>query len=348
MNTRTAFSAMSMSATCTLACLAAMPAGANDTMAELVAGGLNFVQTDAVSMVEEDLYISPERVTVDYVFRNTSDRQVTSYIAFPMPDIKGHYESEIALNDREADNFLGFTVTQDGQPIQPNLQQRVIATGIDMTDEVRGQDVPLLPFSDRTHEALAKLPSDVLEDWRARGLIYDDVYEDAGEMKHHPIPLWTLQSAYWWKTTFPAGQDVRVHHEYSPGVGGTAGISFAGEEFKGDDWFDKNQREYRQKYCIDDSFMRLADKLQKDMSAGTGPYYTESWISYVLKTGANWAGPIGKLRITIDKGDKANFVSFCGNGVKKTGPTTFEMNAVDFMPEQDIHVLLLVRAQSEN
>jgi hypothetical protein len=71
--------------------------------------------------------------------------------------------------------------------------------------------------------------------------------------------------------------------------------------------------------------------------------YVENWISYVLTTGANWYGPIKEFRLTIDKGDKANFISFCGEGVKKTGPTTFEMKKTDFSPEQDIDILLLVK-----
>jgi hypothetical protein len=70
-------------------------------------------------------------------------------------------------------------------------------------------------------------------------------------------------------------------------------------------------------------------------------YLYESWISYVLTTGGNWYGPIKKFTLTVDKGDKANFVSFCGTGVKKIGPTSFRMTATDFYPERDLDILLL-------
>jgi len=44
---------------------------------------------------------------------------------------------------------------------------------------------------------------------------------------------------------------------------------------------------------------------------------------------------------TIDKGDPSNIVSFCGSGVRKIGPTTFQMKARDFYPERDIDILIM-------
>ena len=45
-----------------IAALPAPPAGANDTMATLGAGGLKFLNSINVRMVSEDLYISPTAV----------------------------------------------------------------------------------------------------------------------------------------------------------------------------------------------------------------------------------------------------------------------------------------------
>ena len=65
-------------------------------------------------------------------------------------------------------------------------------------------------------------------------------------------------------------------------------------------------------------------------------------MSYILKTGGNWAlGTIGKFKLTIDKGAPQNIITFCGSGVKKTGPTTFEVNATDYYPARDIDILIL-------
>lgn len=113
----------------------ASPALANDTMAEVKTGGLIFAQSDDVSMAEEDLFISASEVRVDYVFENSSDKDVESLVAFPMPDITGQVDNNSAISDYDSDNFLHFSTVQDGRPITAKLQQRVVSLGIDVTDD---------------------------------------------------------------------------------------------------------------------------------------------------------------------------------------------------------------------
>ena len=321
-----------------IACTASVPALANDTMAELKTGGIEFTRTDSVSMEEETLYISPKQVRVDYVFRNDGEKPVETYVAFPMPDIPGGPEQNIDAGNTESDNFLGFSVSQDGKEIKPNLQQRIYSGDIDMTDVVVAAKVPMNPQSQEARAALAQLPPETIEDWLTRGLIMADIYDDGSGQKKDYLPLWTLKSAYWWKTSFPAGKDVEVSHKYRPSVGGTVATTFLNEnnEPKGDRF-----EEYKKKFCIDDAFVKLAKKSNAAMNAGE-PYLVENWISYILTTGSNWAGPIKKFTLVVDKGEHDNFVSFCGEGVKKTGDTTFEMTATDFYPEKDLDILLLV------
>lgn len=325
-----------------LASLAATPALANDTTAELKTGGLVYTRSDEISMEEEKLYISPKQVTVDYVYRNTSEKPVTTYVAFPMPDVGGGPEDMTDAGDIESDNFLGFTVTQDGAKIEPQLQQRVIAGSLDLTDVVKQAGIPMNPRSERAYNALNELPQATLEDWLARGLIIADIYQDDTGGKQKYYPYWTLKSAYYWETTFEPGKDIRVSHSYRPSVGGTVATTFLDENDQ-----PKGERfdEYKAKFCVDDAFVKLARKSNEAMRAGE-PYLVENWISYILSTGANWSGPIKKFTLIVDKGEQDNFVSFCGDGVKKTGPTTFEMTKTDFTPEKELDILLLVPTQA--
>ena len=62
---------------------------------------------------------------------------------------------------------------------------------------------------------------------------------------------------------------------------------------------------------------------------------------YVLTTGANWARPIGSFRLVVDKGKPANLVSFCADGVKKIGPTQYEVRHTNWRPTRDLHVLII-------
>lgn len=317
--------------------LAATSALANDTTAELKTGGLKFTRSYEITMQEEQLFISPTEVRVDYVFLNSSDKPVETYVAFPMPDIEGGPETMTAAGDPSSDNFLGFSVVQDGAPITPSLQQRAYVADLDMTSILADAKLPLNPLAPATREALKGLPEAKLVELESRGLVIPDVFDDGSGQKREWTPMWTLKSSYYWKTTFPNGKEVRVSHKYKPSVGGTVAVTYLDEndQPKGERW-----DEYVKKYCVDDSFAKIGKTSQVNMRDGK-PYLVEHWISYVLSSGANWWGPIGKFTLTVDKGDARNYVSFCGTGVKKTGATTFEMKATDFTPDKDLDILLL-------
>ncbi|WP_136620259.1 MULTISPECIES: DUF4424 domain-containing protein [Mesorhizobium] len=316
--------------------LSAAPALANDSVAELGTGGLILSRSDAIAMQSEDLFISPEKVTVDYVFHNNTDRDVDAIVAFPMPDISGNPEEIPAIPENQSDNFLGFEVTIDGAPAKPQLEQKVLALGIDVSSELRAQNVPFYPFGDAAKAALAKLPQAVTDDWVNRGIIIEDSDSDGTEAKKVYTPFWQLRSTYWWRSTFPANKDVHVSHRYKPSVGGTSSVSFFY-----DGKFQGQYATYKTRYCMDDAFENAVRKAAKDGPDGY-PQYNESRIAYILTTGGNWAaGTIGKFKLTVDKGNPKALVSFCGDNVKKVGPTTFEMTADDFYPEHDIDILIL-------
>lgn len=317
------------------ACLLVWPALANDSSAELAAGGIVLTRNADVRLASEDLYISPKLVTVDYVFHNEGDKDVTTLVAFPMPEIESNPYGNISIPDWNSDNFLGFSVMIDGKPVKPNLQQRAIAAGIDVSADLAAAKVSLFNHGDGVDATLEALPQETADDWVKRGIIMIDTWDDGSGMKDHRVPFWTLQSTYWWEATFPAGKDVKVAHRYTPSLGQTAGLNFYYDGTRSEYYF-----EYREKYCINDAFLKALDKAGKDPEK---PLF-EGRLSYVLTSGGNWKnGQIGKFHLTVDKGHEEDFVSFCGTGVKKISPTRFEAFAEDFWPEKDINVLLVQR-----
>jgi hypothetical protein len=320
---------------CALVAAAALPppANANDSTAELGAGGLVFGRSDAVSMVEEDLFLSIDEVRVRYLFRNTGDKDVTTIVAFPMPDITFGQEGDSGVPDGQSDNFLGFTVRVDGEAVTPQLQQRAFASGLDVTDELVAAGIPLQGWSDDAEKALGALSGETAEALGELGAVAPFEF-DAGQgwTKTHEA-RWTLRSAYFWTMTFPAGADVIVEHDYKPAAGGSAGLTFSGVNPE-----HSTLDAYRQKYCMDDAFLKAVKKRE-----GEGGFLFEQRLSYILTTGANWAGPIGRLAITVDKGSPQNLVSFCGEGVEKIGATTFRMEYKDHWPLRDLDILIVAK-----
>ena len=318
-----------------LLALVAPAAFANDSTAELGAGGLVFVTTEAIRMTSEDLFISMDEVRVHYTFQNVSDKDVTTLVAFPMPDIKGDLDFMESIPVDDPVNFLGFKTVVDGEPVTAMVQQRVSALGVDQTALLQSLGVPLAPQLDATRAALDALPKDKWDTLINLGLAIPDTYDAGKGWEHHLAPNWQLSTVYYWQQTFPAGKTVVVDHSYHPSVGATAGTSFGQPDAGTSPWL----AGYMTKYCVDKSFLAAATKASKGRAEDD--YLMENRIEYILKTGANWAGTIEKFHVTIDKGAVTNLVSFCGTGVKKTGPTTFEMSATDFYPEEDLAILIL-------
>ena len=68
-----------------MAFFAASPALADDSAASIAAGGLVARRETRIVMAKEVLRISPNKVVVDYDFRNDTDQDVTTEVAFPVP-----------------------------------------------------------------------------------------------------------------------------------------------------------------------------------------------------------------------------------------------------------------------
>ena len=62
-----------------------MPVLADDSAASIAAGGLVPRREMRIVMAKEVLQISPAKVIVDYDFRNDTDQDVTTEVAFPVP-----------------------------------------------------------------------------------------------------------------------------------------------------------------------------------------------------------------------------------------------------------------------
>lgn len=320
----------------------ATPALANDTMSTLGAGGLIFVQTEEVRMLSEDLYVSPDEVRVKYEFRNEGESDSSALVAFPLPDITGDGDFMVAIPTEDPVNLFGFTTLFNGRPVEATLHQYAFATNIDYTDYLTELGVPLTPFGEATIQAIEGLDEAAKQALFHRGLVMPMEYDAGQGTVRDYYPTWTLRSTYSWEAEFPAGETVVVEHRYKPSVGGTVGVTFLAEPY--DDYDPATA--YKQKYCTDEAFIKAVERTLTSPEDRYSAPFTESWLSYIWSTGANWAGPIGTFHLTVDKGRPENLVSFCWDGeVKKTSPTTFEMKATDFYPpwNRELEILILNR-----
>jgi hypothetical protein len=149
-----------------------------------------------------------------------------------------------------------------------------------------------------------------------------------------PTPGFTAseQRAEVWQQVFPPGKGLEVEISYKPSVSGDLG-------------WDKDtygQRGMREKFCIDGTTVRALDKALSRPSASEEEPVAGGqlqWLSYVLVTANNWAGPIGEFHLTLEKSSPTEVISTCMEGLKKTSPVRFETTRTDFQPDKDLQVV---------
>lgn len=315
------------------AALGGGPAFANDTTAALTAGGLVFGKTAEIEMRSEDLSISEKEVVVRYRFFNRAAADQTVLVAFPMPDVDWSDGNNISVPDDESENFLGFRTNVDGVAVKADVEQKALVDGKDVAARLKALNIPLMPRAKKTHNALDALPKDKQKQLEAEKIVRLDEYDAGKGMERHMAPAWTLRQTYFWKQTFPAGREIAIEHRYTPSVGATVQTSVLDRQAD-----PATKREYQSRFCADKDFVNGVSALTRK-NKGIPPM--EIRLSYVLTTGANWAGPIGDYRLTVDKGTPNSLVSFCETGVKKIGPTTFEVRRQNFTPARDIDIMIV-------
>ena len=327
-----------------LAGLLALSAGsfahANDSTAELTTGGLVLAKTAEIEMRSEDLAVSEKQIDVRYRFFNHAAQDVTATVAFPMPDIAWEGpDANIAVPDPDSPNFLDFHTFVDGKEVAAQNEQRAFAGGVDVSARLQALGISLAPQRVSTWAALDALARPVQDELVKAGIATPNDYDVGKGMEHHLAPRWTLKSSFFWKQNFPAGRELPIEHRYRPSVGETVGAMLGSPNIDATELSN-----YETLYCVDSAFLAGAKQAERlDASGSPQSPLFERRIAYVLTTGANWAGPIGDFRLTVDKGPPDSLVSFCADGVKKIGPTLFEVRHANFTPTQDLHVLILYR-----
>jgi Domain of unknown function (DUF4424) len=230
---------------------------------------------------------------------------------------------------------LSFTTEVDGKAVDYQAVVQPIFAEKDISARLKAADVPINGLSDVDlfNSAIVKLPEATRKALVAEGLL--------GMLDNDGVPYywtkWALRTSITRQQVFPAGKTVVVKHRYKPLAGGSVGGGLSTEARK-QDW----GRQEIAKFCIDDDWFASFDRaVAKRATKDNAAPYSEVWLGYVLKSGANWKGPIKDFRLVVDKGKAENLVSFCAGGVKKILPTQFEVRKKDFEPDRDLNVLVV-------
>ena len=108
---------------------------ANDTLGMVKGGNLVPKKTEDVSMVSESLFVSKEKIRVEYEFRNNSDKPVEGIVLFPLMEFFSVQPYPFDTREFEKNKDpLGFSVKAGGAVIPVRIDKKKIC--IDKKNDV--------------------------------------------------------------------------------------------------------------------------------------------------------------------------------------------------------------------
>ncbi len=314
---------------------------ANDSAAAIAAGGVVLRDERRISMRKERLWIRflqedrrriPRfRIAVDYEFVNESSDDVTTEVAFPVPE----YGYQLDALGGPVD-LGGFRAWVDDAEIPVEKQVRALVGGKDHAAVLRelGIDVerhgnyyPDESWSQPGHpDQIRKLPAAAAERLVNLGLI-EAAKPEIG------WPRWTVAITWHWSQTFPAGKVVEIRHEYTP----AAGFRYSGD-------IRKFLKEFPDA-CADEALIHALEAQKRDLAEAAHRRGTDDhsmifgeWVKYILTTANSWKTPIRDFELIVER-PEGRLVSLCWDGkVEKVSQTRFSAKAKDFVPAKDLAV----------
>ncbi|MDG4490949.1 DUF4424 domain-containing protein [Xanthomonas vesicatoria] len=286
-----------------LASLGCATAQANDSSFGDDNGTIQLLHQPDISMDKEALLLSEERVQVDYVFTNHSERALSVPVAFPMPPMYFGMADHSELTD--------FKVWVDGKPVTTTRKLVVLLDD----------------------------GSDISKAFAASGWSTDDIatFAESGDVPtgRKPLPTrwidqdqqprFTLSEYFVWQQVFPARGSVQIRHVYAPSLstGVPQSSAFLLES-------------YAKSTCIDPATKASMQRREGEHGLGWAN------LRYVLTTGKNWNGPIKDFQLTIRKQAARDILSVCFDGaLQKIDPLTFQFRQANFVPMRDLDLLFV-------
>ena len=311
-----------------LAAPLAGPAAAeeNDGLADAVVSPLRFAADSGLVVAEARVALSLGRQERSWVIAAPGPSAVTTLFALALPRLDAATASLDGLVRRPGADFLGLALAIDGRPLAATIDSRASRLGVDLTERLKADGVPVDPWTTANVEkALAAVAPERRPFYAERGLVVWDG-DAVGRFG------WDVDTTLSWTATVPAGGRVTVTEAHVPTVG-TALLSAVGLE-----------RLLARPDCRPDAATAAA--LKKALAPAKGAATTTASMSRRLRVALADPGrpavPLGRLAVTLETPTATTLVVACGPlAGRRTGPTTVVFEATAITPTADLDLLLI-------
>lgn len=298
-------------------------AHANDSMGTVSTSGIKYLKNPHIDMQSEDLHISEKQIRVHYKFKNTTAQDITETVLFPLPIVPAFTVSDFADTKGLVNSFRIYA---DGKPVRPQAHVRAYferhnGSLVDVTADLKKCG---LSDQELMHPWTKKQDGEKIDS--KIGACRSAKVQSMLSKQTDELSYWSSQIIYSWKQTFKAGSVTEIKHQYTPLVGGSFLPSLKA----------KDSKAFIDEYCMDENFL----KNFKTVEEGSKVYH---YLGYVLTTGANWAKPIGKFTLTIDR-EPNTVISLCWDkSLRKVGPNRFQAVKENFLPKKDLDIIFVYK-----
>ena len=242
-----------------------------------------------------------------------------------------------------------FSVRVDGNSLRPDMGYlSLLPDGRNISEELLKMGIPLSKtylLGWESSPALEKFPH-----WL-------EALKSKNYVNKENQPLWKNQVIYVWEDHFPPQKVHTVEHSYRPGAGFSFVDQYSAENMnKIKKWenpkrvlqtsigaFEMATSDFHwEDYCLSDSAQapsqtHFENQLRSLLKRRKKQPLTAREVRYVLKTGANWAGPIRSFQLSV-KPRKNELAFFCWKGKPATKTSIVE---TDFTPNEDLRVIFI-------
>lgn len=300
----------------------ALPAAstlANDSFAEVGAGGIRFLKQTKISIEEEVLSISPDRVHVKYRFFNPTSRDIVIEVAFPLPE----YAPGASEDGPWSGQMENFSVLSDGKPVAYQTETRAIANGNDVTRLLKGYGIDIRTFGESEGD---KSLLDQLSMSNYKRLM------KAGALGDGSVMLWHLQRIYHWKQRFSAKAVTCLEHTYVPVAGGEYIPQYS-----------ENQEWNAKPVSLPECASAWKGTWNKDRCV-PGKTLFRSWVRYILTTANNWKGPIGRFTLHVLAGPDAMAMVCSDLPAASADANGLTTSVANYAPTRDLIVCFITQS----
>ncbi len=302
---------------------------ADDGAASIAAGGIVMVREPRITMKKEVLRISADKVQVDYEFRNDTDRDITTEVAFPVPAYSLNWD-KLPIRYQ---GFEDFQLTVDGKKTHFDVETKAKLKGRDVSAVLKKYGIDPASFghfNEESHFAkdLRRLSTAQRAALIRSGLFYHEADQDEA--------MWSVEKKYYWLQTFPAHAVVYISHQYTPVLGGSNSIGYG---LSATGQVDPDMAKEVSSLCLGPE---LSKKLE-GYSQRPDRMVPYTYVDFILTTANTWKTPIEDFTLIVERPHSRRslqtFVSFCWDGpVTKVDEDHFTAHTTNLIPKKELRV----------